>query len=166
MLKGVRDMAANRKHDQKGRSTGKLQGNKRTKIQGQFIATPADLVSSPAIRVLSLAAHRVLRRIEAEHAAHGGAENGQLPVTYDDFVRFGVHRHSIRPAINELVALGLIEITDKGRAGNAEFRRPNKFRLTYLSTARDGPTNEWSKIESLEAASEIAREAREKTKPQ
>jgi len=32
------------------------------------------------------------------------------------------------------VALGFVEITEHGRAGNAEHRTPNKFRLTHMPT--------------------------------
>jgi hypothetical protein len=86
---------------------------------------------SPAYCVLSLSARRLLDRMEIELADHGGTDNGKLPVTYDDFERYGIHRHAIGPAIRELVALGFVEITEVGRAGNAEWRKPNVFRLTY-----------------------------------
>jgi hypothetical protein len=33
--------------------------------------------------------------------------------------------------LREVCALGFVEITERGRAGNAEWRRPNLFRLTY-----------------------------------
>src|SRR5436309_15230078 len=100
---------------------------KSSRISGQFAARLIDMLESPAWRVLSLGAHRVLDRIEIELAHHGGKDNGQLPVTYDDFVKYGIHRQAIRPAINELTALGFLEITRQGRAGNAEFREPNLF---------------------------------------
>ncbi len=107
---------------------------RQTRIAGQWIAHRVDMLRSPAWRVLSLSARRVLDRIEIEHASHGGAENGRLPVTYDDFHLYGIHRHAIGPAIREVVALGFVEITEAGRAGNAEFRKPNVFRLTFLNT--------------------------------
>jgi hypothetical protein len=131
---------------------------RRTQIAGQFTAHRIDMLRSPAWRVLSLSARRVLDRLEIEHADHGGAENGRLAVTYDDFHRYGIHRHAIRPAIREVVALGFAEITEAGRAGNAEFRKPNLFRLTYLNT-QVGPTDEWQKITENEAEA-IARAAR------
>jgi hypothetical protein len=134
---------------------------RRTQIAGQFAAHRIDMLCSPAWRVLSLSARRVLDRLEIEHADHGGAENGRLPVTYDDFYRYGIHRHAIGPAIRELVALGFVEITEAGRAGNAEFRKPNVFRLTYLNT-KVGPTDEWQKITENEAEA-IARAARSST---
>ena len=69
------------------------------------------MIKSPAWSVLSLSARRVLDRIEIEHADHGGYDNGRLPVTYDDFEHYGIHRHSIAAAIRETVALGFAEIT-------------------------------------------------------
>jgi hypothetical protein len=83
-------------------------------------------------------------------------------VTFKDFEEFGLDRHSIRPAIAELDALGFIRITQHGRAGNADFRIPNKFRLTHQH-ANDGAepaTNEWRRIKTLEEAENIAKLAR------
>jgi hypothetical protein len=136
------------------------------RILAQFAPRPIEMISSPAYRALSLSGHRVLSRIEIEFAHHGGEgakrgnENGMLPVTYDDFVVYGVHRAAIAPALREIVALGFIEITEAGRAGNAEYRSPNKFRLTYRHMKRAEPTNEWRRITSIEAATMIADRAR------
>jgi hypothetical protein len=93
---------------------------------------------------------------------HGAVENGRLPVTFDDFANYGVERHAISPAIRELEALGLIEITQRGRAGNADFRQPNIFRLTYLHKYQSGQpaTHEWRRIEIIEGAQMLARDAR------
>jgi phytoene dehydrogenase-like protein len=133
-------------------------------ITGQFAPRPIEMLESPGFRVLSRAALMVLARIEIEFAHHGGKENGRLPVTYDDFEEYGVHRHAIRPGIRELLAFGIIVITESGRAGNAEFRKPNFFRLTYRhveGVAGDG-THEWRKFAkiTMEEAKEIARRAR------
>ncbi len=133
----------------------------RNKILGQFVARPVDMISSPAFRVLSLSAHRVLSRIEIEQASHAGKGNGKLPVTYDDFERYGIHRHSISAAIKEAVALGFVEITRRGRGGNAEFRLPHLFRLTYLNSPQGwAPTHEWRKSNTIEEASALAEAAR------
>jgi hypothetical protein len=122
------------------------------------------MLESPAYRVLSQSAHRVLARVEIELAHHGGTDNGRLPVTYDNFEHYGLDRHSIRPAIDELVALGFLEITDPGRAGNAEFRRPAKFRLTHRPAHKADPTHEWKRIQTIEEASVLAKRARQKNK--
>jgi hypothetical protein len=132
---------------------------RRTKIDGQFAARLIDMLRSPAWCALSLSARRVLDRIEIELADHGGMDNGKLPITYDDFERYGIHRHSIAPAIRECVALGFAEVTEAGRAGNAEWRKPNLFRLTYKPTKNAGPTEEWKRV-TAEEAEIIARTAR------
>src|SRR5262245_4693338 len=151
-----------RKVDKKGRSTGQLKTRKRLKLAGQFIPHMIDMVESPAWRTLSLSARRVLDRIEIEHCHHGAVENGRLPVTFDDFMKYGIERHAIAPAIRECEALGFIEITQRGRAGNADFRQPNVFRLTYLNKYQTGEnaTNEWNRIETMEEAEMLARNAR------
>jgi hypothetical protein len=98
---------------------------RRNRILGQFAARTIEMMEAPGWSVLSLAARRILDRIEIEQAHHGGKDNGKLPVTFDQFVAYGMHRHSIGPALRELCALGYIEITEHGRAGNGEWRRPN-----------------------------------------
>jgi hypothetical protein len=91
------------------------------------------MLESPAYRILGLSAHRALSRIEVELAHHGGQDNGKLPVTFDDFVVYGIRRQSIGPALDELEALGFLKITEHGRMRRAaEYRRPNKFLLMSL----------------------------------
>src|SRR5690349_5431569 len=81
---------------------------RRHHINGQFAPRTIDMLRSPAMRVLSLSARRILDRAEIELADHGGYDNGRLPITYDDFERFGIDRHAIGPAIREVVALGFL----------------------------------------------------------
>ena len=142
----------------------------RNRIGQQFSARTIAMLRSPAFRVLSLAAHRCLARIEIEHARHAGKNNGRLVVTYRDFVEYGVCREAVAPALRELEALGLIQVTERGMAGNAEFRRPNKLRLTYRYTDDAKPTDDWAAIKTVDEAERIARQARaalsEKTDPQ
>jgi len=133
---------------------------RKNKIAGQFSARTIEMLESPAFQILSLGAHRALARLEIEHAHHGGNDNGRLPVTFDQFVEFGIHRHAIAPALREISALGFVEITERGRAGNAEWRRPHKFRLTYRQVDRAAPTDEWKRIKTKEEAETVAQEAR------
>lgn len=134
-------------------------------IGGQFAPRLIEMLESPAFRVLSHSAHRVLARVEIELAHHGGKDNGKLPVTYDDFQYYGIDRHSVAPAIRESVALGFLEITEAGRAGNAEFRAPNIFRLTYRGSKREPPTHEWRRVETIEHAKRLQRAARKFRNP-
>jgi hypothetical protein len=127
------------------------------------------MLESPAFRALSLSGHRVLARVEIELAHHAGRDNGRLPVTFEDFHKYGMNLHAIAPAIRECCALGFLQITEQGCAGNAEYRSPNKFRLTYrpiMEVRGNTYTNEWRWITTIEDAERIAREARQAQSPQ
>ena len=140
---------------------------KKNKIAGQFAARTIAMLKSPAYRLLSRAAHMVLARLEIEHAHHGGNDNGKLPCTFAHFEEYGVHRRSIAPAIRELVALGFIEVMRKGAAGNAEFRQPSLYRLTYRAEhgGSGSGTHEYLKIATIEEATALADWAREQADP-
>jgi hypothetical protein len=136
---------------------------KRNNVASQFGSRPLELMESPALRILSRAAHLALMRIEIELRHHGGRDNGKLPVTKQNFVDFGIHPRMIAPALRELEALGLIRITQHGRGGSVEFRQPNLFAVNFMCGAidtRDEITNSWKGIKTLEEAEEIASTAR------
>jgi hypothetical protein len=133
---------------------GGIAGRKRrTKIEGQWVAYTREMIESPAYRVLSLQARKILRRLEIEHCSHGGAENGRLPCTYDDFVRYGCWRKGITEALIEACALGFVRIISIGKRPYGDVPgRPSTYRLTYLHTHDGAATHEWKKIESIEMA--------------
>jgi hypothetical protein len=134
----------------------------RGQISGQFAPRLVEMLESPAYRALSHSALRVISRVEIELAHHGGKDNGKLPVTYDNFQDYGIDRHAIGPAIREAVALGFLEITEAGRAGNAEWRKPNLFRITFRHAKGlpgDG-THEWRRIDTKDEAVSTAKAAR------
>jgi hypothetical protein len=134
---------------------------KRNQIDGQFNARLIEMMESPAYRVLSLSAHRVLDRIAIELGHHGGNDNGKLPVTYEHFMEYGIDRHAISPAIRELEALGFVEVTQRGKPSAGEHRLPNLFRLTWVNCkSTSNPTHEWRRIPDVETAKLTAREAR------
>jgi hypothetical protein len=135
----------------------------RGSINGAFAWRLVEMLESPAYRVLSLSAHRAMARLEVELAHHGGKpeENGRLPCTYEHFAEFGLHRDAIAPAIRELVALGFVEITQRGSAGNAGFRQPTLYRLTYRHWgSHKETTDEWRRIKTPQEAGAIADKAR------
>ena len=138
--------------------------DRRNKISGQFSARLIEMIESPAYRALSRAALMVISRIEIELAHHGGNDNGRLPVTRDQFIEYGgLDRNAVAPAIREAEALGFIRVTEHGRGGNAEWRRPNRFYLTFANcrgSKATPPTHEWRRIKTLEQAREIAASAR------
>jgi hypothetical protein len=134
---------------------------RRNSISGQFAARLAEMLESPAYRVLSRSAHMVISRIEVELCHHGGNDNGRLPVTTEDFIDYGIRdRSSVAPAIREAHALGFLTVK-QGRGGNAEHRMPSKFGLTFAEVDKRRPaTHEWRRIKTIEDAEQIARDAR------
>jgi hypothetical protein len=135
---------------------------RKTSIGRQFVPRIAEMLESPAFRVLSQGGHRVLARLELEHAHHGGAENGSLPVTFGDFERYGMDHQSVAPAQREVQALGFAEITERGRPSESDFgRHPHHWRLTYLHGAYgEIPTDEWKRHKTLKEARRVAKAAR------
>jgi len=126
------------------------------------------MLESHAWRALSLSGRRVIDRLEIELGHHGGNDNGQLPVTKDDFIEYGISGNQIAPAIREAEALGFIRVTEHGRAGNSEHRLPSKFFLTfaYARTSRaEPPTHDWRKIKTFKEAKAIAAAARADKNP-
>jgi hypothetical protein len=134
---------------------------RRNRISVTYTQLLNETVESPAWRVLSLSARRVLDRVQAELGHHGGKDSDRLPVSYDDFEKFGIDRHSIGPAIREAMALGFLKVTRRGVAGNAEHRQVSYYQLTYARTA-DGiaETHDWRKFKTIAKAKAAAREAR------
>jgi hypothetical protein len=133
---------------------GGIAGQKRkNKISGQFVYYTREMIESPAYRVLSLQGRKVMRRLELEHMAHGGQDNGKLPCRYHDFINYGCRRHGLSAALIEVEALGFVETMSRGtRAYGNVPGKASTFRLTYLHT-QDGPsTNEWKKLSSIEEA--------------
>ena len=141
-----------RQIDAKGRSTNRLTPpiKRNLKPSGPFVPHTRTMLESPAWRALSINARRLLDRIELEHLAHGGLENGALPVTHTDFIAYGLSRRMVTPAIQEAERLGFIRYKRGGRYGGE--RKPSTFRLTYLGAANSKATNEWEKLTETEIA--------------
>jgi hypothetical protein len=127
---------------------------RRNKFGQQFIMHPRELRESVAWRYLPDNGRRVLDRLELEHMQHGGLENGALPCTYDDFAEAGIRRPSVALALRQCVALGFLEITQRGGRSRAENRWPSKYRLTYVQGAgKSGmPTHDWNRIKTKDEA--------------
>jgi hypothetical protein len=134
----------------------------KNRIDGQWSPRLIEMLESPAYRVLSVSAHRVISRIEIEHARHGGNDNGNLPVTKHDFMAYGMDHNAVAPAIREAEALGFIRMK-RGRGGNADYRQPNRFFLTFAhgrGSRAYPPMHDWRKIKTIEEAQAIADAAR------
>ena len=145
------------------KSDTRAYAKRRNKTSEQWVSYPIEMLESPAFRALSQTAHMVIARIGIELAHHGGNDNGKLPVTFDQFIEYGIYRNGVAPAIREAEALGFIKVTEHGRGGNAEHRRPNLFYLTFANwrgSRAAPPTHDWKKIKTVEEAEQIASEAR------
>lgn len=150
------------KADKKGRSTNVPARSRDRKKALQWPNEPwvqfgQSFFCSCAWKMLSLAATQVFWRLNIEHMDHGGRENGRLPCTYSNFEAYGVRRKSISKALDELQALGFIEIIRKGHLRpEGQSGAPTLYRITclpvYNSDGLDRPTNEWRRFDSIEAA--------------
>ncbi len=149
-------------HDRKGRSTTHEKWARNAKIDWPFAAIPWAMLESPAWLALSPNGRRVVDRLIVEHGHHGGKENGRLPCAYTDFVNAGVRDGSVSDAIREAIALGFIKVTERGRAGNGEFRRAAQYELTFLNKGPVKATHDWQRIETRDDAERISAAAREK----
>jgi hypothetical protein len=131
--------------------------------KNRFGRRPVDLMQSFALRVLNKSEHLMLLRIEIELRQKPGYHNGDLIVTKEQFVDFGVRPDSIAPGIRALEALGII-VCYHGDTS----RQPNRFFLNYdCGTQGDCsvPTNGWDRFWDLEDAEEAARQARKAKDP-
>lgn len=120
-----------------------------------------DMFVSPAWLAMPLSARRALDRLIVEQMAHGGTENGDLIVTYDDFVRGGVgSRSATARAIRILEVLGFIDITLQGHRSYGGAHLPSRYALTWLPRS-DGKlaTDRWKRVASLKAAKALIRQA-------
>lgn len=116
-----------------------------------------EMLESPAWAALSIHARRIIDRVLVEHMAHGGTQNGALPVSYADIEALGLRRNRIASAIAEAVALGFLD-HERGRAaGGAARGHVQVFRLTWLRTGDGEPaTNRWKALGAFEAAERAA----------
>jgi hypothetical protein len=123
------------------------------------------MMESPAWKALSLSARRVLDRIEIEFGRHKGRpeSNGELVVTYEDFVEYGITRRLVRPALNEVIALGFVRVTREGVAGNADQRQSTMYLITYQHAgSAQYLEDNWKRIKSDEEAEALAKAARKR----
>ena len=92
-----------------------------------------EMMRSDAWRDLSINSRRMLDLLEVEHLTHGGCKNGNLVMTYDQFVGGGIRRGSISATVAKLEQLGWIEVSRGGYRGFAR-SWPHRFRLTHRRT--------------------------------
>jgi hypothetical protein len=147
----------------------------KTKLNAPPISMPwvwmtHELLESGAYRALSIHGIRALNRIQIEHMAHGGLENGRLKVTWNDFEKYGVTRKWISHALNEIITFGLATLERRGRRFHGEDHgEPAQYRLTYLPVsepANTSPaTNEWKRFGTSITAARDALKRQPNKKP-
>ena len=93
---------------------------RRNQIAEQFVAYTRTMIASPAYRVLSLQGRKVLRRLELEHMAHGGQDNGKLPCRYEDFIEYGCRKKSLSSALIEVGILGFAKTVTLGTRAHGD----------------------------------------------
>jgi hypothetical protein len=125
-----------------------------TKITWLFVPTPIEVKKSPAWRVMSIYAKRIIDALEIEWSKSMGKENGRLVLTYKDLMVYcgSANKRGISAAIAELVALGLITYTP-GHGGSKP--EPNMYGLAYFPGGGDngGPAPDfWREITTIEEA--------------
>ena len=111
-----------------------------------FVPHRLEMMLHPTWRLAPVPLRRMLERIEVEHLRHGGFKNGELYVSWNQFVIASISRRKITP-LNDLgEALGLLKVI-RAEDATYDLRAPNAYRLTYLPSAKNAaPTDEWKSV--------------------
>ncbi|ODT22156.1 MAG: hypothetical protein ABS35_15485 [Kaistia sp. SCN 65-12] len=123
-----------------------------------FVPHRLEMLLSPAWQSAPRPLRRMIERLEIEHLRHGGLKNGELFVSFNQFVEFGISRRSIKPAQTLGKALGLLDVVQDHNLAQGSIRAPNAYRLTYVPAAgATSPSDDWrgltkARVESLISA--------------
>jgi hypothetical protein len=121
-----------------------------------WVPKPRVLLRSRVWASLGIYDHRMLAALECEHADHGGKQNGNLVLTYDDGEKVGIPRRFFNSTLARLSTLGLVNREHRGGYAGGALRDPSLYRLTYLPQKFEGasgspiylnPSNEWIEVE-------------------
>lgn len=108
-----------------------------------FVPHRLEMLIHPAWQMAPVPLRRMLERLEVEHLRHGGCKNGELFVSFNQFVAASISRRKIAPVQDLGEALGLMELI-RPTDVCGDLRAPNSYRLTYLPTkGTKAPTDEW-----------------------
>jgi hypothetical protein len=158
-----------------GRPMSDLRAKKRDRlVAGTFTPLPSSVFASTVWEALSPTAMRLFGfMVGADASVHSG--DGRVGFAYDDFVKRGIGRNNIAPALRELEEAGIIKRVWKGHGGeNAAARSVSFYRLTTY--ASDGPQaflepltrEEWlTRLDDARKAKDLhhARNGKQKPKP-
>jgi hypothetical protein len=98
-------------------------------------------MSTDAWQTLSINERRVIERLMIENMDHAGTLNGKLRVSHRQFIKWGVTKNKVAPAIHGLETRSLVRITSA--ESNGDIRGYYLYRLTFLAADYREPTNEW-----------------------
>ena len=94
------------------------------------------MIQSPSWRSRPVPLANILERLEIEHMRHAGTANGQLYVSYNQFVQFGISKRAINAALHLGEQLGLLEVMRvTGRYGGTNSEPPAIS--SYISSDAD-----------------------------
>jgi hypothetical protein len=119
---------------------------------GWIVPVPGQLLHSHAWLAMSDQCRKLVDALMAEHADHGGLENGNLMAPYNMLQARGMRRGNVLDTVIEAEALGIVD-PKRGARSYGSRRAPSRYRLTWLGTP-DGlmATNEWRSIKTAEEA--------------
>ncbi|WP_074061081.1 hypothetical protein [Rhizobium etli] len=127
----------------KSRTAGRS-GEKKRKWMDSFIPRRLEMLISPAWQRAPRPLLRLIERLEIEHLRHGGQNNGELYVSYPQFVAYGMSKKSIRSTLKLGEELGLLQVIREERIIQGDIRPANCYRLTYVpAKGKQNPTDEW-----------------------
>lgn len=128
--------------------------------EGGFFWFTSDMLNSPAWKAMPLHARLIVEGIVSEHMDHAATANGELIVTYENFMERGVRRQSIPVAIRIAEGLGWIDVTFHGGRSYGNAHNPSTYGLTWLPRC-DGTSasRRWKRVKSDEEAKAIIKAA-------
>jgi hypothetical protein len=119
-----------------------------------FAAIPTVLLQSLVWNSLGIYDLRLISFLLAEYLRHGRTMNGYLTATYDQLVAQRIPRSSIARTINNVVELGLVEVTHQGGHAGGARQNPSRYRLTFMNSSVRSvaieylpATNDWVEVE-------------------
>lgn len=122
---------------------------------GPWVPIRRRLMESAAWRARSIPLIRMLERLQIEHMYHRGSSNGDLCVSFDQFVKAGISRRNIKRTIELGKDLGLLSVKRGNRPLEGRLKPENRYRLTYLPTSKKAPTDEWKQVTEVIAENAV-----------
>lgn len=122
-----------------------MSGRRKKWLDTAFVAHRMEMRLSAAWRAIPPPLWRILDRLEVEHMRHAGSKNGELFVSFGQFVDVGVSRRNILSLLRLGEALGFVQ-TIRSTEVQGDIRNPNQYRLTYFPKGSAAPTDEWKSV--------------------